>query len=202
MRRCWKVTVGAASAVLGVSGCMASSESAPDYRSPGFTAGGTKSSEVGARTDAGSANSTDGGVPITPEGNGRHGAPGSPVRIPTFSENGAPFTEEMRAGVIRTYAFACSEAGLDDDCFTLEFRLTNPGDWECAFRVESDPPGGTIVEAPAYVVVQLSGREPCPQRPYETGVEETDTSADQTGPSATDQAGPSATAGLGGTDGG
>lgn len=118
-------------------------------------------------------------MPAPPRQTGRNTAVGSPVRIPSFQQNGATFDTVLEQTVIDTFAAACTDAGLADDCITLEFRITNPRDGECSFNAKSVP---TLVEAPAHVIIGLNGSEPCPVSfdEFEVGTGETEVGTGET----------------------
>ncbi|MGS2805011.1 hypothetical protein [Nocardia sp. MW-W600-9] len=108
----------------------------------------------GARPPAGG-----GPAPAKKPGGGNQ-AQGSPVKIPSFTEIGSPFTPELQGRIEAASAAACQEAGNDANCLALSYVMTTPDDRVCTFGGLS-PANGTVTPGTT-VTVQLSGSEPCP----------------------------------------
>lgn len=108
----------------------------------------------GARPPAGG-----GAAPAKKPGGGNQ-AQGSPVKIPSFTEIGSPFTPELQGRIEAASAAACQEAGNDANCLALSYVMTTPDDRVCTFGGLS-PANGTVAPGTT-VTVQLSGSEPCP----------------------------------------
>lgn len=125
-----------------------------------------------------------GGGPAPAKKPGGNQAKGSPVKIPSFTEIGSPFTPELKGRIEAAVATACQEAGHDPTCLALSFVLGTPDARVCTFSGLS--PSNGSVDPGTPVTVQLSGSEPCP-------------TTDDNGGTGTGGAGP---AGSGGSTGG
>ncbi|MEV6220685.1 hypothetical protein [Nocardia fluminea] len=147
-----------------------------------------------------------GGPPAPNRPGGGNQAKGSPVKIPSFQQKGAPLTAELKASIDAAFASACQEAGHPADCVELAYTITLPLESACAYSGFA-PADGAMVEVGTTVTVQLSGKQPCPVSGDGTGNgggDTTDgggTTDNGTGGGATDAGTPDGGTGDGGSNG-